>query len=88
MKWVCVEIVFGCQESTRRCKENLRFLFLFFIFKTVKLKLKLFFIKIGGKCQRGILKYLLNIIFINLFVMSVSNVPTIHTVSYIYIFRY
>ena len=47
MKWVCVEIVFGCQESTRRCKGNLRFLFLFFIFKTVKLKLKLFLLKLG-----------------------------------------
>ena len=34
-------------------------------------------IKIGGKCQHGILKYLLNIIFINLFAMLVSNVPTV-----------
>ena len=33
-------------------------------------------------------KYLLNIIFINLFAMSVSNVPTVHTISHVYIFRY
>ena len=40
-----------------------------------------------GKCQCGILKYLLNIIFIILFATLVSNVPNVHTVSHVSIFH-
>ena len=56
---------------------------LFFIFK-----IEIIFILLKlGKCQRGILKYVLNIIFIILFATSVSNVSTVHTVSHVSIFR-
>ena len=48
--------------------------------------MKIIFIKIGGKCQSGILKYLLKIIFINLFAMLVLNVLTIRTISHVSIF--
>ena len=53
-----------------KMEENLGFLILFSNFKIVKLKLKLklFVLKLE-KCQRGVLKYLLNIIFIILFAM-------------------
>ena len=56
---------------------------LFFIFK-----IEIIFILLKlGKCERGILKNVLNIIFIILFATSVSNVPTVHTVSHVSIFR-
>ena len=67
-----------------KMEENLGFLILFSNFKIAKLKL--FVLKLE-KCQRGILKYLLNIIFIILFATSVLNVSTIHTVSHVSIFR-
>ena len=51
----------------------------------LKLKLFLFVLKLE-KCQHGILKYLLNIIFIILFATSVSNVPIVYAVSYVSIF--
>ena len=69
-----------------KMEENLGFLILFSNFKIVKLKLKLFVLKLE-KCQRGILKYLLKIIFIILFAMLVSNVPTMQTVSHVSIFH-
>ena len=67
-----------------KMEENLGFLILFSNFKIAKLKL--FVLKLE-KCQRGILKYLLNIIFIILFATSVLNVSTIHTFSHVSIFR-
>ena len=70
-----------------KMEENLGFLILFSNFKIakLKLKLKLFVLKLE-KCQRGILKYLLSIIFIILFAMSILNVLTVHTVSHVSIF--
>ena len=70
-----------------KMEENLGFLILFSNFKIakLKLKLKLFVLKLE-KCQRGILKYLLSIIFIILFAMSILNVSTVHTVSHVSIF--
>ena len=54
-----------------KLEENLGFLILFSNFKIskLKLKLKLFVLKLE-KCRRGVLKYLLNIIFIILFATS------------------
>ena len=71
-----------------KMEENLGFLILFSNFKIVKLKLKLklFALKLE-KCQRGILKYLLSIIFIILFATSILNVLTIHTISHVSIFH-
>ena len=71
-----------------KTEENLGFLILFSNFKIVKLKLKLklFALKLE-KCQRGILKYLLSIIFIILFATSILNVLTIHTISHVSIFH-
>ena len=68
-----------------KMEENLGFLILFSNFKIAKLKLKLFVLKLE-KCQRGILKYLLNNIFIILFATSILNVSTVHTVSHVSIF--
>ena len=71
-----------------KMEENLGFLILFSNFKIVKLKLKLKFFALKlEKCQRGILKYLLSIIFIILFVMSVLNVSTVYTVNHVSIFH-
>ena len=75
--------MFGIHENQRK-SEILNFVF----YREIKIKIIFISIKIGGKCQRGILKYLLNIIFINLFATSVSNVPTMYIVSHVCFFRY
>ena len=74
--------MFGIHENQRK-SEILNFVF----YHEIKIKIIFISIKIGGKCQRGILKYLLNIIFIILFVTSIVNVLTVHTVSHVSIFR-